>query len=148
MQAGHVLNNVFKDLANNADGLAGWLMGPATSPDVLRSPPFEWALALVTALRNGVLTDFFALMRQAAHIQACAAHLLFLEVCSFQLERPGICTRTTHVAIAWSKPSRSCVYTDRQGTPNGQRSWAWSKPSRCHGLHKLVYNTTTIVVPH
>jgi SAC3/GANP family len=88
MQSGYVINRIYMDLAASADGLGGWLMSPALSPDVLNSLPFVWALALTGALRRGDWVAFFALLRQATHVQACLAHMLFLEV---RLHRLSTC---------------------------------------------------------
>jgi hypothetical protein len=82
VQTGHVVNKKYLSLAASAEGLGAWLMNPSLPADVLASPPFAWSLAVSRAMNIGAWAEFFALMQQASHIQACLCHLFFLEVCN------------------------------------------------------------------
>jgi hypothetical protein len=55
-------------------------MNPSLSADIITAAPFVWSLAVCASIRQGVWAQFFQLLQQATHVQACFCHLAFLEV--------------------------------------------------------------------
>lgn len=103
VQTGHVVNNGYLSLAASPEGLGAWLLTPRLPAKGLAGPPVAWALAVSRAVDAGAWAEFFALMRQATHTQACFAHLLFLEA----RRLPHACRCSLYTASA-NQTSRLC----------------------------------------
>lgn len=80
VQSGRVETGAFTDIHQGSQ-LSNWLAQLSLPDEVFTSPPFAWALAATRTARTSTWAQFFALMRQAAHVQACFGHLVLLEVC-------------------------------------------------------------------